>query len=103
MQKNLKSTNFNSTILQEMMSSLYSDSEMINKYKPDKYEGDVVLIKPNSVDINERNYGLLHNGLEYLVNGEIYNYQVPGNHISMMADNVQYIIEIFHRHYGNEE
>ncbi|WP_375332154.1 non-ribosomal peptide synthetase [Candidatus Tisiphia endosymbiont of Temnostethus pusillus] len=102
MHKNLKSTNLNSKILQEMMNNLYSDAELINKYTPKRYEGSVVLIKPNNVRINERNYGLANNGLEYLVVGKIHKYQVPGNHISMMADNVRYITEIFHRHYGNE-
>lgn len=100
MKRNLSNVDDNnSDIIKAMLNNLYSDSKKINEYKPNKYKGDVVVIKPTDIASDERNYGLKSNGLDRYVTGITTSYQVPGNHMTMITNYSHEIAKIFNNHY----
>ncbi len=73
------------TELSRSVKRLHRDSQLIRSFRPGHYDGDVTLIKPESVAENERNYDRPMNGIEGLVRGTISVVRVPGNHMTMMT------------------
>ncbi len=73
---------------------LYRDSLLIRDYQPTAYGGDVTLIKPENVGVEERNYSRPLNGLEGLVGGDITVVRVPGNHMTMMSRHVDAVANV---------
>lgn len=100
--RNAKGVN-DQKIIDGVIDNVSFASRAISQYQTPRYNGDIVLIKPQSVDIDERNYQKPYNGLKDFIDGNIHRYFVPGNHITMISDFSELIAKIFKEHYNEEE